>query len=127
MSTWPAVAARRLACLVRRCRCRCCAPRRLWRILSRWRSPKRRPLFVSAIIGQMGGLTMLGAQACASFYFLHERIFCSYGLAPKPLMACKYSPLGTPIGRYDEHSSKSSSVMKPRLNRTSRRKPNFRR
>jgi hypothetical protein len=24
------------------------------------------------------------------------------------LMACKYSPLGTPRGRYDEHSSKSS-------------------
>jgi hypothetical protein len=25
-----------------------------------------------------------------------------------PLMACKYSPLGTPRARYDEHSSKSS-------------------
>jgi hypothetical protein len=26
----------------------------------------------------------------------------------KYMMACKYSPLGTPRGRYDEHSSKSS-------------------
>jgi hypothetical protein len=35
--------------------------------------------------------------------------------------------LGTPRGRYDEHISKFPSVVKPRLNRTSRRKPNFRR
>jgi hypothetical protein len=35
--------------------------------------------------------------------------------------------LGTPRGRYDEHSSKFTSVVKTRLNRTSRRKPNFRR
>jgi hypothetical protein len=33
--------------------------------------------------------------------------------------------LGTPRGRYDEHSSKFLSVVKPRFNRTSRRKPNF--
>jgi hypothetical protein len=46
--------------------------------------PKRRPDLVFAINGQMAGLAMLGAQACASFYFLQERIFCSYGLAPKP-------------------------------------------
>jgi hypothetical protein len=46
--------------------------------------PKRPPLFVSAINGQMGGHAMLDAQACAGFYFLHERIFCSYGLASKP-------------------------------------------
>jgi hypothetical protein len=35
--------------------------------------------------------------------------------------------LGTPRGRYDEHSSKFLSVVKPRFNRTSRRKLNFRR
>jgi hypothetical protein len=35
--------------------------------------------------------------------------------------------LGTSRGRYDEHSSKFSSIVKPRFNRTSRRKPNFRR
>jgi hypothetical protein len=35
--------------------------------------------------------------------------------------------LGTPRGRYDEHNSKFPSVMKPRFNWTSRRKPNFRR
>jgi hypothetical protein len=35
--------------------------------------------------------------------------------------------LGTPRGRYDEHSSKFPSVVKPRFNQTSRRKPNFRR
>jgi hypothetical protein len=33
--------------------------------------------------------------------------------------------LGTPRGRYEEHSSKFPSVVKPRFNRTSRRKPNF--
>jgi hypothetical protein len=30
------------------------------------------------------------------------------GITTGGLMACKYSPLGTPRGRYDEHSSKSS-------------------
>jgi hypothetical protein len=30
--------------------------------------------------------------------------------------------LGTPRGRYDEHSGKSSLDMKPKFNRTSRRK-----
>jgi hypothetical protein len=35
--------------------------------------------------------------------------------------------LGTPRGRYDEHNSKFPSVVKPRFNQTSRRKPNFRR
>jgi hypothetical protein len=44
-----------------------------------------------------------------------------------PLMACKYSPLGTPRGRYDEHSSKSSLSCETKVYRTSRRKPNFRR
>jgi hypothetical protein len=34
--------------------------------------------------------------------------------------------LGTPRGRYDEHSSKFSSVVKPRFNQTTRTKPNFR-
>jgi hypothetical protein len=45
---------------------------------------KRRPELVPAISGQMAGLAMLVAQDCASFYFLHARIFCSYGLTPKP-------------------------------------------
>jgi hypothetical protein len=62
-------------------------------VLCRWETlknslpmaiPKRRPDLVFAINGQMAGLAMLGAQACASFYFVQERIFCSYGLAPKP-------------------------------------------
>jgi hypothetical protein len=35
--------------------------------------------------------------------------------------------LGTPRGRYEEHNSKFPSVVKPRFNRTSRRKLNFRR
>jgi hypothetical protein len=35
--------------------------------------------------------------------------------------------LGTPRGRYEEHNSKFSSVVKPKFNQTSRRKPNFRR
>jgi hypothetical protein len=35
--------------------------------------------------------------------------------------------LGTPRGRYDEHNNKFPSVLKPRFNRTSRRKLNFRR
>jgi hypothetical protein len=43
------------------------------------------------------------------------------------LMACKYNPLGTPRGRYDEHSSKSSLSCETKVYRTSRRKPNFRR
>jgi hypothetical protein len=43
------------------------------------------------------------------------------------LMACKYSPLGTPRGRYDEHSSKSSLSCETKVDRTSRIKPNFRR
>jgi hypothetical protein len=30
------------------------------------------------------------------------------GQGPHTMMACKYSSLGTPRGRYDEHSSKSS-------------------
>jgi hypothetical protein len=34
--------------------------------------------------------------------------------------------LGTPRGRYDEHSSKFPLVVKPRFNRSSRRNPNFR-
>jgi hypothetical protein len=37
------------------------------------------------------------------------------------------SPLGTPRGRYDEHSSKSSLSYETKVYRTSRRKPNFRR
>jgi hypothetical protein len=54
----------------------------------------------------------------------------SFSLATAPkncLMACKYSPLGTPRGRYDEHSSKSSLSCEAKVDRTSRRKPNFRR
>jgi hypothetical protein len=43
------------------------------------------------------------------------------------LMSCKYSPLETPRGRYDEHSSKSSLSCETKVYRTSRRKPNFRR
>jgi hypothetical protein len=43
------------------------------------------------------------------------------------LMACKYSSLGTPRGRYDEHSSKSSLSCETKVYTTSRRKPNFRR
>jgi hypothetical protein len=43
------------------------------------------------------------------------------------VMACKYSSLGTPRGRYDEHSSKSSLSCETKVYRTSRRKPNFRR
>jgi hypothetical protein len=43
------------------------------------------------------------------------------------LMACKYSPLGTPRGRYDEHSSKSSLSWETKVYWTSRRKPNSRR
>jgi hypothetical protein len=35
--------------------------------------------------------------------------------------------LGTPRGRYDEHSSKFPLIVKPRFNRTSRRKQNLRR
>jgi hypothetical protein len=46
--------------------------------------PKRRLEFVSAIYGQMAGLAMHDAQACASFCFLQARIFCSYGSTPKP-------------------------------------------
>jgi hypothetical protein len=38
-----------------------------------------------------------------------------------------YTPLGTPRGRYDEHSSKSSLSSETKVYRTSRRKPNFRR
>jgi hypothetical protein len=38
-----------------------------------------------------------------------------------------YTPLGTPRGRYDEHSSKSSLSCETKVYRTSRRKPNFRR
>jgi hypothetical protein len=45
----------------------------------------------------------------------------------KRLMACKYNSLGTPRGRYDEHSSKSSLSCETKVYRTSRRKPNFRR
>jgi hypothetical protein len=30
------------------------------------------------------------------------------GKGVRQVMACKYSPLGTPRGRYDEHSSKYS-------------------
>jgi hypothetical protein len=37
------------------------------------------------------------------------------------------TPLGTPRGRYDEHSSKSSLSCETKVYRTSRRKPNFRR
>jgi hypothetical protein len=37
-------------------------------------------------------------------------------------------PVGNPKRKvFDEHSSKFPSVMKPRFNRNSRRKPNFRR
>jgi hypothetical protein len=43
------------------------------------------------------------------------------------VMACKYSPLGTPRGRYDEHSSKSSLSCETKVYQTSRRKSNFRR
>jgi hypothetical protein len=50
-----------------------------------------------------------------------------FPLSRKPLIACKYNPLGTPRGRYDEHSSKSSLNCETKVYRTSRRKPNFRR
>jgi hypothetical protein len=43
------------------------------------------------------------------------------------LMSCKYSMLGTPRGRYDEYSSKSSLSCEAKVYRSSRRKPNFRR
>jgi hypothetical protein len=43
------------------------------------------------------------------------------------LMTCKYSPWGTPRGRYDEHSSRSFLSYETKVNWTSRRKPNFRR
>jgi hypothetical protein len=33
---------------------------------------------------------------------------CTFGVLAGQLMACKNSSLGTPRGRYDEHSSKSS-------------------
>jgi hypothetical protein len=45
----------------------------------------------------------------------------------KCLMPCKYSPLGNPRGRYDEHSSKSSLSCETKVYRTSRRMLNFRR
>jgi hypothetical protein len=38
-----------------------------------------------------------------------------------------YTPLGTPRGRYDEHSSKSSLSCETKVYRTNRRKPTFRR
>jgi hypothetical protein len=44
-----------------------------------------------------------------------------------PLMACKYSPLEIPRGRYDKHSSKFSLSYETKVYRTSGRKPNFRR
>jgi hypothetical protein len=43
------------------------------------------------------------------------------------LMACKYSSLGTPRGRYDEHNSNSSLRCETKVYQTNRRKPNFRR
>jgi hypothetical protein len=43
------------------------------------------------------------------------------------LMAYNYSSLGTPKGRYGEHSSKSSLSCETKVYQTSRRKPNFRR
>jgi hypothetical protein len=49
------------------------------------------------------------------------------GQGRRQLMAPKYSPLGTPRGRYDKHSSESSLSCKTKVYRTSRRKPNFRR
>jgi hypothetical protein len=38
------------------------------------------------------------------------------------LIAVLAAQLGTPRGRYDEHSGKFSLIMKPRFNQTSRRK-----
>jgi hypothetical protein len=43
------------------------------------------------------------------------------------LMACSNNPLGASRGRYDKHSSKSSSSCETKIYQTSRRKPNFRR
>jgi hypothetical protein len=45
----------------------------------------------------------------------------------RAVMASKYSSLGTPRGRYDEHSSKSFLSCEAKVYRTSRRKPYFRR
>jgi hypothetical protein len=59
----------------------------------------------------------------ASISVMPRKIYYMLGL----LMACKYSPLGTLRGRYDEHSSKSSLSYETKVYRTSRRKPNFRR
>jgi hypothetical protein len=46
----------------------------------------------------------------APLWFLHGRGGATVKLivTSSYLMACKYSPLGTPRGMYDEHSSKSS-------------------
>jgi hypothetical protein len=48
-------------------------------------------------------------------------------LVPSTWWRIDYTPLGTPRGRYDEHSSKSSHSCETKVYRTSRRKPNFRR
>ena len=50
---------------------------------------------------------------------------CFFSLATAPensLMLANSDPLGTPRGRYDEHSSKFSLSKKPRFIRTSRRR-----
>jgi hypothetical protein len=68
--------------------------------------PLQNSIFIAKLIGDLKGF-----------------LCCREGA----LMACKYSPLGTPRGRYDEHSSKSSLSCETKVYRTSRRKPNFRR
>jgi hypothetical protein len=62
------------------------------------------------------GLCDIGASSSAIPYQLYRE-----------MMACSNSPLGTPRGRYDEYSNKSSLSYKTKVYRTSRRKPNFRR
>jgi hypothetical protein len=58
---------------------------------------------------------------------VEKKMYLAWKKAWELLMACKYSPLGTPRGRYDEHSSKSSLSCETKVYQTSRRKPNFRR
>jgi hypothetical protein len=93
------------------------------------------PLDVCIILNLRLNAKHTGLGSTLPLDFIHQAkqdgwrngLVISNKLHPRRLMACKYNPLETPRGRYDEHSSKFPSVVKPRLNRTSRRKPNFRR
>jgi hypothetical protein len=72
------------------------------------------------------GLELSGEQRQRTWPAMPEAAASSASVAGA-LMACKYSLLGTPRGRYDENSSKSSLSCETKVYRTSRRKPNFRR